>query len=89
MVCKLMKSLYRLKQVPRQWYKKFDLFMIGNGYKRTSTNYYVYIKKFDQSFVIILLYVDDMLIFKKDLPTINRLKELNKSFAIMYMGPTK
>ena len=30
-VCLLKKSLYELKQSPRQWYKRFDTFMIEHG----------------------------------------------------------
>jgi len=34
MVCRLKKSLYDLKQSPRQWYKTFDSFMISQGFNR-------------------------------------------------------
>ena len=64
MVYKLKKkSLYTLKQAPRQWYKKFDSFMMSQEYKRTFTDRYVYVRRFpDDKFIILLLYVDDMLI---------------------------
>jgi len=77
-VCKLKKSLYGLKQAPRQWYRKFDSFMTENEYKRTTSDYCVYIKWFGEDFIILLLYVDDMLILGKDMFKIDRLKkELN------------
>jgi hypothetical protein len=60
-VCKLKKSLYSLKQSPRQWYKKFDSFMIANGFKRSLYDSCVYIKFIDRSPIYLLLYVDDML----------------------------
>ena len=34
-VCKLKRSLYGLKQSPRQWYKRFDSFMLSHGFKRS------------------------------------------------------
>ncbi|GKC32127.1 retrovirus-related pol polyprotein from transposon TNT 1-94 [Tanacetum coccineum] len=35
-VCLLKKSIYGLKQSPRQWYKRFDEYMLSNGFKRSS-----------------------------------------------------
>ncbi len=34
-VCKLKRSLYGLKQSPRQWYKRYDSFMLSHGFKRS------------------------------------------------------
>ena len=34
LLCRLKKSLYGLKQTPRQWYKKFDSFMLEHGFQR-------------------------------------------------------
>ena len=90
LVCKLKKSLYGLKQTPIQWYKKFDSFMIENGFKHTAADPCVYIKWIGESFVLLLLYVDDMLILGKDLPIIDRLKkELSKSFLKKDLGLVK
>lgn len=56
-----------MKQAPRQWYKKFDSFMVEHGYNRTASDHCVFVKRFSSnSFLILLLYVDDMLIVGKD-----------------------
>ena len=91
MVCKLKKSLYGLKQAPRQWYKKFDSFMVSHEYKRTDADHCVYFRKFtDGNFIILLLYVDDMLIAGNDSKLIGKLKErLFKSFDMKDLGPAK
>ena len=90
-VCKLKKSLYGLKQAPRQWYKKFDSFMMSHGYNRTSSDHCVFTRKFsDDDFIILLLYVDDMLIIGHDSSKIDRLKrELSKSFSMKDLGSAK
>ena len=74
-VCKLEKSLYGLKQSPWQWYKKFDNFMLVNGYTRSMYDNCVYLKRFnDSKMIYLLLYVDDMLIACRGKNEIKRLK---------------
>jgi hypothetical protein len=91
LVCRLKKSLYGLKQAPRQWYKKFESFMINHGYNKTTADHCVFVKKFtDGDFIILLLYVTDMLIVRHAIGKINSLKkELNRSFAMKDLGSTK
>ena len=67
LVCRLRKSLYGLKQAPRQWYRKFESFMTDNGYHKTQADHFVFVKKFEGGdCLILLLYVDDMLIVRRD-----------------------
>ncbi|GJX57272.1 retrotransposon protein, putative, ty1-copia subclass [Tanacetum coccineum] len=49
-VCLLKKSLYGLKQSPRQWYKRFDVYMINNGFSRSNYDRCVYFKEFALEF---------------------------------------
>ena len=74
-VCKLKKSLYGLKQSPRQWYKQFDRFMIGQKYTRSQFDHCVYLHRLsDGSYIYLLLYVDDMLVACKNKAEIEQLK---------------
>ena len=90
-VCLLKKSLYGLKQSPREWYKQFDTFMLGNDYCRCEYDSCVYYKKLlDGFFFYLLLYVNDMLIACKDISEINNLKaQLNGAFEMKDLGATK
>lgn len=74
-VCRLKKSLYGLKKAPRPRYKKFVPFMLDHNFKRLNEDHFVYIKRDERcNFIILLVYVDDMLIVGKYKIVINRLK---------------
>ncbi|GJX19222.1 retrovirus-related pol polyprotein from transposon TNT 1-94 [Tanacetum coccineum] len=87
-VCRLKKSLYGLKQSPQQWYKRFDSFMISHGYDRCSYDECVYLRKFpDESFLYLVLYVDDMLIAAPNKDQIRKLKvQLSNEFDMIDLG---
>jgi hypothetical protein len=88
LVCKLQKSLYGLKQAPRQWYKKFDTFMCNCGFRKTELDHCCYYKNFGDSYIILLLYVDDMLIAGSSMHEIKVLKQkLSKEFEMKDLGP--
>ena len=87
LVCRLKRSLYGLKQAPRQWYKKFDGFMCSSGFTRCQAEHCCYFQRFDKSYIILLLYVDDMLIASSSIEEINKLKKLlSNQFAMKDLG---
>ena len=82
--------MYGLKQAPRQWYKKFDSFMHRIGFKRCEADHCCYVKFSNNSYIILLLYVDDMLIARSSIEEINNLKkQLSKQLAMKDLGAAK
>ena len=60
------------------------------GFKRCEANHYCYVKSFENSYIILLLYVDDMLIAGSSIEKINNLKKkLSKQFAMKDLGAAK
>ena len=88
LVCLLKKSLYGLKQSPRQWYKRFDNFILKIHFKRSSYDGCFYYKKLQGSMMMFfLIYVDDMLLVSKDKSQIQEVKRILKSkFDMMDLG---
>jgi len=78
-VCKLVKSLYGLKQTPKQWHKKFDYAMLESSFKINECDKCVYTKDTTHGYVILCLYVDDMLIIGSDDKIIRSTKDMLKS----------
>nr|AAM08562.1 Putative retroelement [Oryza sativa Japonica Group]AAM10749.1 Putative retroelement [Oryza sativa Japonica Group] len=90
LVCRLKKSLYGLKQSPRQWYKRFDSFMLSQKFRRSNYDSCVYLKVVDGSAIYLLLYVNDMLIAAKDKLEIAKLKaQLSSEFEMKDLGAAK
>ena len=87
-VCLLKKSLYGLKQSPRQWYRRFDDFMMQQGFSRSRFDSCVYFTKLkDQSLMYLLIYVDDMLIVSSSKEEIQAMKkQLNAEFSMKDLG---
>ncbi|GJX47834.1 zinc finger, CCHC-type containing protein [Tanacetum coccineum] len=87
-VCKLVKSLYGLKQAHKQWHQKFNEVVLSSGFHLNQSDKCVY-SKFDDSDKgdIICLYFDDMLIFGTDQNQVDKTKKfLSSRFSMKDMG---
>ena len=88
---KLRKSLYGLKQSPRQWYAKIHNFLVEElNFKSSSNGPCLYVRHEACHVLIIALYVDDLLISgksKSDIAIIK--KELSSRFEMKNLGPAQ
>ena len=65
---KLLKALYGTKQVGREWYLLFDSFLKGLGFKLNRADHCFYTLVLnDSEYVLLLLYVDDVIIATAEL----------------------
>ena len=62
-VCLLIKTLYGLKQAGREWNKELDAKLRKKGYSCLQSDPCVYLWRMDEDFIIITVWVDDMLTF--------------------------
>lgn len=89
-VCEFNKSLYGLKQASWQWFSKFSTTIITMGSTKSSADYSVFIKRQDQSFLILVVYVDDIIVAGNHLEATSNLKDfLHRQLKLKDLGPLK
>nr|KYP55492.1 Retrovirus-related Pol polyprotein from transposon TNT 1-94 [Cajanus cajan] len=86
---KLNKSLYGLKQSGRMWYNRLSEYLLQEGYKNDPICPCIFIKRSQNGFAIIVVYVDDINI----IGTLEELSKaidcLKKEFEMKDLGMTK
>jgi hypothetical protein len=86
-VCKLEKALYGLKVSPKRWFEKFRNTMIKIGFVGYEFQPCIFQWRKSEKFVLVLLYVDDILIVGNSKERITQLKLSSaKEFEMTDMG---
>jgi len=86
-VLKLNKALYGLRQAPRAWNAKLDSELIKLGFERNPLEHAVYRRKHSDGFLLVGVYVDDMIITGPSKANIVAFKkEMMKSFSMNDLG---
>ena len=91
-VCKLKKSIYGLKQAARCWNVTLDEYLRSNGYRKSNADDCLYVKSIKKadghiSFVILGVYVDDIIPVSNDISMLNAEKtSLCQRFKMVDQG---
>ena len=90
LVCKLVKSLYGLKQASRQWNAKLSATILQLGFIQFEANHSLFVHSNGDLFTTLLVYVDDMVLTGNDPGCIALVKlVLDQKFGIKDLGSLK
>ena len=89
-VCRLQKSLYGLRQAPRQWFAKLSSKLREYGFIHSYADYSLFTYRKENVFMALLVYVDDIVLASNDHHACNEFKSyLHSCFSIKDLGPLK
>nr|XP_016441060.1 PREDICTED: uncharacterized mitochondrial protein AtMg00810-like [Nicotiana tabacum] len=89
-VCKLLKSLYGLKQASRLWNIKLTEALLSAGFVQSHHDYSLFSLRKQDNLVIVLVYVDDLLITENSVQLIEHAKAiLHRQFRVKDLGELK
>jgi hypothetical protein len=85
LVCQLLKSIYGLKQSPRNWNQYIHDWLVKHGFHQSANDPGIYIHV--ESGALLALYVDDLVIAAKDIEVIRQFKkDFSATFKIKDLG---
>jgi len=83
----LRKALYGLKQAPRAWYAQINSYLLNLGFKRSCNEATLYIRLQNDDFLLVSLYVDDLLVTGSSTQSITDFREkMKKVFEMNDLG---
>lgn len=89
-VCKLLKSLYGLKQASRKWYERLSTLLLGLGFKQSHSDHSLFTNISSTSYMALLIYVDDIVLVGDHLAPLTSVKKvLDANFGIKDLGTLK
>ena len=87
LVCKLNRSIYRLKQASRSWNIHFDEIVKSFGFIKNVDKPCMYKKNSESAIVFLILYVDDILLIENDISILQSVKTwLSQKFFMKDLG---
>lgn len=89
-VCKLIKSLYGLRQDPREWFDKFATSLLAFGFVQSKSDSSLFYKHTSEAFLMLLVYVDDIILTGSSSSHIDAVKKyLSTQFKLKDLGHLK
>jgi hypothetical protein len=88
LVSRLNRSLYDLKQMSQAWYSRFATYLASIGFVEAKSDTSLFIYRWGEDLVYLLLYVDDILLTTSTTDLLHRtIITLQQEFAMKDLGP--
>lgn len=86
-VCRLIRSIYGMRQAPRAWFDRLKKYLVDWGFTRSPFDHSLFIYKMKTHLLLVLVYVDDILVTGGDSDLISKLiVDLDMEFSLKTLG---